>query len=361
MQRTHLTSKLFMPVLLLSLLTFGLSFNRYVITPSVGVNAYLVILIGFLIAIFSLFVIKSLAVKYPDQTIIHMGNKLLGPLGKIGAPVWLIIIFLLTALLTRRVTDEVATIILFRTPRFVTTLAFLLIAGYMASLGEEALGRLSSALMIMVPLFLMLLLISYRQVNFLNIHPVNIHRDLGYLKKWDLWLLIFTPVWVFGAFYGNESLRNNFKGIILTITGGALILGATYLAVAGAFGPKGNIRYEWPVMSLMNITELAPNYLFQNFITTFFFLVFLSFALVNVAGFIIVISKGFSEFLGARDSRSKLILLLIITALFILTASTTLINYKETADPVLKVGGFYTFGYVLLIWFGSLFHGKEQR
>ena len=48
MQRTHLTSKLFIPILLLSLLTFGFSFDRYVVNKSIGVNTYLIIFIGLL-------------------------------------------------------------------------------------------------------------------------------------------------------------------------------------------------------------------------------------------------------------------------------------------------------------------------
>jgi spore germination protein KB len=361
MQRTHLTSKLFMPVLFLSLLTFGFSFDRYVVNQSIGVNTYLIIFIGLCITIISLKLIQSLAVKYPDQSIIHLGNKLLGPFGKIGTPVWLIVVFLLTALLTRRVTDEVSTIILFRTPGLVSTLAFLLLAGYMALLGDEALGRLSSVLLITVPLFLILLILSFRQVSFLNIHPVNIYRDLGYLKQWDLWLIVFAPVWILGSFNGSESLRNNFKTVILTITGTAIILGATSLAIAGAFGAKGISRFEWPVMSLMNITEFAPSYFFQNFATTVYIFIFLAFSLVTVAGFLIVLSKGTLEFFSLKDKQLKLIPCLMTTALFGVLIFFTQINYKKIVNLALILGSFYTFGYILLIWFSSLLRRKEQR
>jgi spore germination protein len=345
----------------LSLLTFGFSFDRYVVDKSIGVNTYLIIFIGLIITIISLFLIKSLAVKYPDQSIISLGNKLLGPFGKIGAPVWLMVIFLLTAVLARRVTDEVSTIILFRTPGLVSALAFLLLVGYMALLGEEALGRLSSVLMLMALLFLILLTFSFRQVTFLNIHPVNIFRNLGYLRKWDLWLIIFAPVWIFcsASASGHESLRNRFKTVLLTITGGALILGATSLAIAGAFGPKGTSRFEWPVMSLMNITEFAPSYFFQNFFTMIYFFIFLAFSLVTVAGFLIILAKGLTEFLGLQDKQSKLILFLITIALFVLLIIATQINFKETVNLILKAGSLYTLGYIWLIWFSSLFRKRE--
>jgi hypothetical protein len=361
MQRIHLTSKLFIPILFLSLLTFGFSFDRYVVTRAVGVNTYLVVFIGCLITIIGLWIIKSLAGKYPDQSIIHLGNKLLGPIGKLGTPIWLIVILILAVLLTRRVTDEVSTVILFRTPNFISTLAFIFIAGYMALLDEEALGRLSSLMMFMLPFLLIMLLLSFRQVNFLNIHPVSIYRDLGYLKKWDLWLLIFSPVWILAAFNGNESLRNHFKAFILTLIGGTLILGATSLAVAGAFGAKGIERYQWPIMSLMNITELAPSYFFQNFITTVYFFIFLSFSLVTVAGLLIVISKGFTEFLGLKNPQSKWVLFSNIVVLLILSFIMTQINYKAVVNFGLRVGCFYTFGYILLVWLVSLFRRKEQE
>ncbi len=361
MQRTHLTSKLFLPILLLSLLTFGFSFDRNVVTREVGVNTYLVICIGCLITIFSLRIIKSLAGKYPDQSIIHLSDKLLGPIGKLGVPIWLFVILILAVLLTRRVTDEVSTIILFRTPNFISTLAFIIIAGYMALIDEEALGRLSSLMMFILPLLLIMLLLSFRQVNFLNIHPVSIYRDLGYLKKWDLWLLVFSPVWILAAFNGNESLRNHFKVIILTLIGGALILGATSFAVAGAFGAKGIERYQWPVMSLMNITELAPSYFFQNFITGVYFFIFLTFSLVTVAGLLIVISKGFTEFLGLKKPQSKWVLFSIIVVLLILSFFMTQTNYKAVVNFGLRVGCFYTLGYILLVWLVSLFRRKGRE
>ena len=359
MQRTHLTSKLFIPILLLSFLTFGFSFDRFVVTKSVGVNTYLIILIGLLITIAVLFMIRSLAVKYPDQSIIALGNKLLGPFGKIGTPVWLMIVFLLTALLARRVTDEVSTIILFRTPELISTLAFLFLVCYMALLGEEALGRLSSAMMVMLPVFLLLLFMSFRQVIFLNIHPVSIYRNLGYLRKWELWLIIFTPIWILSSFNGNESMRNNFKTVILIITGGALVLGATSLAIAGAFGPKGIDRYEWPVMSLLSVTELAPSYFFQNFALGAYFFIFLPFSLVTVAAFLIVLSKGLNEFLKLKNKQSKLILLLVMVCLFIVLIISTQIQFKQTAYLLLIVGSLYTFSYILLIWFSSCLRRRD--
>lgn len=361
MQRTHLTSKLFIPSLLLSLLTFGFSFHRFVVNRSIGVNAYLIILLGFLITIAVLFMIKSLAVKYPDQSIIILGNKLLGPFGRIGTPVWLAAVFLLAALLARRVTDEVSTVILFRTPGLVSALAFLLIVGYMALLGEEALGRLASVLMAMVPVLLLLLMMSFRQVTFINIHPVSIYRNLGYLRRWELWLIVFTPVWILSSFNGNESLRNSFKTVVLTITGGALILGAASLAIAGAFGPRGMDRYEWPVMSLFNIIEFAPSYFFQNFATTAFFFILLAFSLVTVAAFLIVLAKGLNEFLGLTNRQAKFTLLLIMIGLAILLVTATQINFKQTANPILIAGSFYTFGYILLIWLSSYFQRSDRK
>jgi hypothetical protein len=354
----RLTSKLFLPILLLSLLTFGFSFDRFLVDRGAGVNTYLMIFIGFSITVLGLLVIKSLAAKYPDQSFIRLGNMLLGPFSKIGTPVWLILVFLLTVVLARRVTDEVATIILFRTPGLVSIFAYLLIAFYMALLGEEALGRLASVLSGAIPVFLILLVLSFREVNFLNIHPVNIWRNLGYLRKWDLWLIVFAPVWILSVFLGGESLRYGFKKVILSLGMGTVILGATLLAIAGVFGPKGLERYEWPVMSLMNITEFAAGYLYQNALTTVYFFIFLPLALVTTANFLIVVSKGCHEFLGLKNNQAKLILCSITAGLFVLTALPTLVNFQETTGLVLKVASLYIPAYILLIWISSLFKRK---
>jgi hypothetical protein len=356
----RLTSKLFLPILLLSLLTFGFSFDRFLVDRGVGVNTYLLIFIGFFITILGLLAMKSLAAQYPDQSIIRLGNTLLGPFGKIGAPVWLILVFLLTVVLARRVTDEVATIILFRTPGLVSIFAYLLIAFYMALLGEEALGRLASVLLGAIPFFLILLVLSFREVNLLNIHPVNIGRNFGYLRKWDLWLIIFAPVWIISISLGSESLRYGFKKVILSLGMGTVILGATSLAIAGVFGPKGIERYEWPVMSLMNITEFAAGYLFQNALTTVYFFIFLPLALLTTANFLIVVSKGCHEFLGLKNNQSKLILCSVTAGLFALTALPALVNFQEATGLVLKAAGLYIPVYILLIWVISLFRRKAR-
>ena len=179
------------------------------------------------------------------------------------------------------------------------------------------------------------------------------------MRKWELWLIIFTPIWILSSFNGNESLRNNFKTVILTITGGALVLGATSLAIAGAFGPKGIDRYEWPVMSLFSITEFAPSYFFQNFAISVYFFIFLAFSLVTVAAFLIVLSKGLNEFLGLKNKQSKLILLLDYDLVYLIVLiTTTQIQFKQTAYILLIVGSLYTFGYIVLIWLGSCFRRR---
>jgi hypothetical protein len=356
----QLTSKLFIPILILSLLTFGFSFIRFVFEKNNGVNCYLILFIGFLITIFGVFIMKSLIVQYPDQSLIRLGNKLLGPFGKIGGLLWLLLIFLLVAVLIRRVTDEVATIILFRTPGLVSILAYYLIALYMASLGEEALGRLASVLLIASPVFLVLLFLSFREVSFLNIHPVNIYRDWEYLQKWDRWLIVFTPVWIVSVCWGHESIRNRFRTVILAITGGTLVLIATALAIAGAFGPRGMERYEWPVMSLINISEFASSYFFQNFLTTGYFLIFLMLSFVTAAGLLMVVTKGLSELLGVKNNQSKPLLWVITAGLFGVTTLPSLIHFKETTGILLKAASLYIPIYVCLIWVGSRWLRKDH-
>ena len=353
MPGTRLTSKLFIPILLLSFLAFGFSFDRSVAAKSAGANAYLIVVIGFIIAIAALRAVGSLAVRYPDRSIIALGDLLLGPAGRIGASIWLLAVFLLAALLAQRVTSEVAAIILFRTPGSVSALVFLLLAGYMALLGEEALGRLSSAMMTMLPVLLFLLFMSFRQVTFLNIHPVNIYRDPGYLRQWGLWLIVYAPIWVLSFSSGGESLRNNFKAVILTIASGAIVLAATFLSIAGSFGPRGMGRYEWPVISLFSIIEFAPRYFFQNFAVTIYLFIFLSFSLVTVAAFLRVIAKGLNELLGSKKDRSKLFLLFIDLCLFIMLISVTQICFEQVANILLAFCSLYVFGYSLLIWFSS--------
>ncbi|MGE5557426.1 MAG: GerAB/ArcD/ProY family transporter [Bacillota bacterium] len=357
----QLTAKLFIPILTLSLITFGFSFMRQIFAKNAGANAYLTILMGFLIAAAGLFLMKSLAFKYPDQSVIYLGDKLLGPLGKIGNAALWIAVFLFAAILIRRITDEVSAIILFRTPGLVSILAYFLVIGYMAFLGEEALGRLASVFLLGIPVFSFILFLSFLQVKLLNIHPVNIIRDPDYLWKWDLWSIVFAPVWILCAFYGNDSLRKSFRTVILFVAGGTLILAAACLAAAGSFGPRGLSRYEWPVMSLVNITEFAASYLFQNFMTAGYFFIFLFFSLITAAAFLIILSKGAAELSGLKSRQWKTALPIVAAGLFALTMLPTLINYKEITPIILKAGSLYIPAYILLIWLSSLFRRKDRK
>jgi hypothetical protein len=74
----HLTGKLFIPILLISFLGFGMSFFPLALDGGIGPNAYLLLIISFLITILGLIGLHRSAFKYPGQSLVHEAGKLLG-------------------------------------------------------------------------------------------------------------------------------------------------------------------------------------------------------------------------------------------------------------------------------------------
>ena len=322
----HLTNKLFIPVLLISFLGFGIPFNPLALEGGIGPNAYLTLIIGFLITIIGLVGLQRLALQYPNQSLVHGADHLLGPIGKIGNTIFLGIVFLFIAILTRRITDIMSAMILFRTPEVVIHIAYLLLIMYIAVKGVETVGRLSSLFILFVPILVGLLCMGLKNVNFLNIHPVYIIRDFAALGKWWVWLVAFAPVWIVAFLKGNANLRSGLKPMVWTVVIGTFILCAIALVVSGVFGPLGVKRYEWPLMELMGTTGFASSYFFQSIATSTYIVIDLLFTLITTAVFLTFLSNNLRDLLSLKEKRSKLVLL-IITVGYICPRDSTKCNY----------------------------------
>ena len=351
----HLTNKLFIPVLLISFLGFGIPFNPHALEGGIGPNAYLTLIIGLLITIIGLVSLQRLAFKYPNQSLVHGADHLLGPIGKIGNIIFLGIVFLFIAILTRRITDIVSAMILFRTPEWIIHAAYLLLIMYISVKGAETVGRLSSLFILIVPIFVALLCMGLKNVNYLNIHPVYIIRDLDALGKWWVWLVAFAPVWIVAFLKGNNNLRSGLKPILWTVAIGTFILCAITLEVSGVFGPNGVNRYEWPLLELMGTTGFASIYFFQSIATSTYIVIDLLFTVITTAAFLTFLSNNLMDLLSLKQKRSKLVLLIIIAGIFAVITIPSVITVKRFGNLLLEAGSIYIPLYIMLIWFVSLF------
>lgn len=357
----HLTNKLFIPVLMISFLGFGIPFNPITLEGGIGPNAYLTLVIGLLITIIGLVGLHRLALKYPNQSFVHGAAHLLGPIGKIGNIIFLGVVFLFIAVLTRRINDIVSTMILFRTPYWVIHIVYLFLIMYIAVKGVETVSRLSSLFLLFVPLLVGLLCMGLKNVSYLNIHPVYIIRDLNSLGKWWVWLVAFAPVWIVVFLKGNNNLRSGLKSIVWTVAIGTFILCATDLVVEGVFGPNGVERYEWPVLELMGTTGFASSYFFQSIASSAYIVIDLLFTVITTAVFLTLLSNNLWELLSLKNKRSHLItLLIIITGIFGVVTIPSVIIVKKFENLLLEAGSIYIPLYIMLIWLVSQFRRKSD-
>jgi spore germination protein (amino acid permease) len=356
----HLTNKLFIPLLLISFLGLGIPFNPHALEGGIGPNAYLVILIGCIITIIGLVGMQRIALKYPNQSLVRGADHLLGPIGKIGNFIFLSIVFLFIVIVTRRILDIMSAMVLFRTPYWVIHVAYLLLIMYIAVKGAETVGRLSSLCLLLVPIFIGLLCMGLKNVNYLNIHPVHIIRDLDALGKWWVWLVAFAPVWIVTFLKGNPNLRSGLKPMVWTVVIGTFILCATALVVSGVFGPNGVKRYEWPLLELMGTTGFASSYFFQSIATSTYIVIDLLFTVVTTAVFLTFLSTNLMDLLSLKEKRLKLVLLIITSGIFGVVFTPSVITVKRFENLLLEVGSIYIPLYIMLIWLVSQFRRKSD-
>ena len=358
--KNHLTNKLFIPVLLISFLGFGISFNPFALESGIGPNAYLTLIIGLLITIIGLVGLQRLALKYPNQSLVHVAVNLLGPIGKIGNIIFWSIIFWFIAILTRRITDIISAMVLFQTPAWIIHCFYLLLIMYMAMKGTETIGRLSAVFIILVPILVTLLCMGLKNVNYLNIHPVYIIRDLDSLGKWRVWLVAFAPVWIVAFLKGNNNLRSGLKPILGTVAIGTFILGAFALVVPGVFGPNGVKRYEWPLLELMGTTGFASNYFFHSIATSIYIFIDLLFTLITTAVFLTLLLSDLRDLFSLKEKRSKWVLLIITSGIFSVITFPNVIAFKTGVNPLLETGSIYIPLYIMILWLVSLFRKKRE-
>jgi spore germination protein (amino acid permease) len=356
----HLTPKLFIPVLLISFLGFGIPFNPLSIEGGIGPNAYLTLLVGLLITIAGLFGLHRLALKYPNQSFIHQADNLMGPIGKIGNILFLSIVFLFIVILTRRILDIMSAMVLFRTPYWVMHIAYLFLIMYIAVKGAETVGRLSSLCILFVPLLIGLLWMGLKNVNYLNIHPVYIIRDLASLGKWRVWLVAFAPIWIVVFLKGNNNLRSGLKSILWTVAMGTFILCAITLVISGVFGPQGVKRYAWPLLELMGTSSFAASYFFQSIATSAYIVIDLVFTLITAAIFLTFLSSNLVDLLTLKEKRSKWVLLIITSAIFGVVTIPSVITVKRFQNPLLEAGSIYIPLYIMILWLVSQFRRKSD-
>ncbi|TCL57874.1 spore germination protein [Hydrogenispora ethanolica] len=345
-----LTSKLYLPLILMSILGFGIMFHPFTLNKNIGVNAYLTIVFGFLLAVLGLLAIRALLGKYPGESLIDWGNRLLGRAGWLGSGLVLAIVLVFTVLAVRRLTEPIGTSILFLTPEWANILSCVLVITYIAQLGEEALGRLCSICCGLIPVFGLNLLLGFGSVTLAQVHPAYIIRDLRYLNYWWAGLPGFVPVLLIASLIRTRDFRDRFRYVLPTVGLGALILGITAFEIVGVFGAGGIQRYPRPVMAFMGTIRLAQEYFFQNFVLTTHLFVFTAQSLVIATVLLRVLANGIIALCRIPRKRSRWVIPALAAVVYLLTLFSDLIVYARYNNPLIISGSFFILAYLGILW-----------
>jgi hypothetical protein len=127
------------------------------------------------------------------------------------------------------------------------------------------------------------------------------------------------------------------------------------LLVTGVFGPNGVKRYEWPLLDLMSTTGFASNYFFQNIVNSTYIFIELIFTLITTAVLLALLSSNFMDLFSLKQKWSKLVLLIIISAIFGVMTIPNVITFKTSVNLLLEAGSIYMQLYIMIIWSVSLF------
>ncbi|MBW7457716.1 endospore germination permease [Paenibacillus sepulcri] len=227
-------------------------------------GAPLVTLLGTLVALFGLFLVTVLGIRFPDQSIIQYSEDIIGRGIAFVASLGIVSFFsILMALISREFGEVVITSILKRTPLEVTVLAMLLLAAVFARTDIVTFASIHLFYLpfIMVPGWIIVLL-SLKNSRVLNLLPVwgNEHHELffGILTIAALFQGSFIITMVI------PFMKKPKKAYLSMIWGWfmpSFFFVLTVISAVAVFGPEEIKLLMWPTLELAKTTALPANIL----------------------------------------------------------------------------------------------------
>ena len=355
-----LTTKLYLPLILMSLIGFGVMFHPYTLNQNVGANAYLTIVWALIITGLMLAAIHSLRAQYPGESGIDWGYRFLGKAGWLGSALLLITILLFIVMAIRRATEPVGTLILFLTPEWANNLSFILVISYMAALGEEALGRLASVFCGLLLIMGFNLILGLGSVNRDYIHPAFIFQDFRYLKYWWSGLPSFAPLLLIGSLIPLRRPQPGLRPLLATVFIGAAILGIIALEIAGVFGAAGVQRYPRPIMAYMGTIRLAQEFFFQNLVITTHLFIFVTLTSLITAILLRMLANGLIQLFKIEGRFQKLVIPLIAAVVYLISLASDLMLFSRFNNLFLMLGTMFIVIYLLILWICSRFRREPK-
>lgn len=258
-EQTAIGPWLFVSVLIISSLGYGLQNIPFYTVKILGQCAYWGILIAAIIAALGLGVIYLLARRFPGQSLIEQGKSILGNFaGTVTGLAYLAFILLMLAMLNREISNQISLYFLNRTPISVTVLIYLLTGVFIASRGIETITRAASFVMIMtMSLLLILLVIGFHNVTWSNLLPLFNPDPLKYLQAGKAALQNFLILGLVALVLPYLKPLDSFPRFA---GGSVLVLLLFYLlftiGTIGVYGSEFSLRFAYPTVEFLHVIDL---------------------------------------------------------------------------------------------------------
>lgn len=360
-EETAIGPSLFLSLLIIPSLGYGLLNLPFYASQSMGANGYLGVLAAALMTLPGLAVIQAMARRFPGQTIIDYGQSILGPIaGRVTGLLYLCFNLVLLAMFTRDQINLASAYFLDRTPLWVVSLSLLLAAAYLASRGIETISRLACfTLLPALLVMLVLLMAGLQNVTLTHLLPVFDGGIQDYLKGGFSVLYIFYLMGASAMILPVLRPGRSFPRLAL----GALSI-LVFFFISFSIGAIGTYGYQhldifaWPSLDYVHAIDL-PYFLLEQ---AGLLMLIDWIALIYIAtGFLTYLAAlGLSQVIGVLDYKKNALLLLPFTCALVLLPDGVAAT-KWAFDLIRRIGFIFYFAYPFVLWLIALVLRRKGR
>jgi spore germination protein len=229
-----------------------------------GTGGPLVTLAGALLATFGLWLITVLGQWFPEKSIFHYSEDLIGRWpGRLGSVLLILFFAILSALAAREFGEVVVTAVLKKTPLEVIVIVMLLLA---AISSRNDIATFSYMHQFYLPFILapglLIAFFSLKNADPLYLQPIWGNQPPGFGKGVLTIAALFQGSFIMSILI--PSMRRPEKAMRASLSGMAVASGfylLTVVATIAVFGPEETKQLLWPTLELARMTSLPANVL----------------------------------------------------------------------------------------------------
>lgn len=313
-------------------------------------NAYMGLIIGFLLILPLIWILTDFARIFPQENITHIFTRVLGKyLGPVFSLLFIFGVIIRISFAAQGSQSMVLTYFFIRTPQFLVTSIFGAISLYLAWHGIKSITRMA-AFMLIPPLIVIfsLSLVGMKDVQLVNLQPVL----AGAAKDWlaagfDL-LYIFIPV-VITFFYlpflqgPKQALKVGLWPYIVVVP---LFL-LTIIGTIGTFGPTVVQKTVWATIEFFHIIDM-PSLLLEQ-AGLFFLLAWYAFFFLGVTQGVFFTSQELYHLWPVLKERWYL-LLVGLSVFSVAGLPINIISLTAIANRFGHFLGIMSYALLVLVW-----------